>query len=85
MQTMSSRTKMKTINGDSLTPILIFRRLQGKHKFLLKVQPSMRVREGFPLSVRIQEKHIKVSGKKFRSIPIKQEKPMSIKVSSLLY
>ena len=27
---------MKTINGDSLTPILIFRRLQGKHKFLLE-------------------------------------------------
>ncbi|WP_252898065.1 hypothetical protein [Lysinibacillus sphaericus] len=36
MQTTSSRTKMKTINGDSLTPILIFRRLQGKHKFLLE-------------------------------------------------
>jgi len=27
---------MKTINGDSLTPILIFRRLQGNHKFLLE-------------------------------------------------
>lgn len=36
MQTMSSRTKMKTINGDSLSPILIFRRLQGTHKFLLE-------------------------------------------------
>lgn len=36
MQTTSSRTKMKTINGDSLTPILIFRRLQGQHKFLLE-------------------------------------------------
>ena len=36
MQITSSRTKMKTINGDSLTPILIFRRLQGKHKFLLE-------------------------------------------------
>lgn len=36
MQTTSSRTKMKTINGDSLTPILIFRRLQGKYKFLLE-------------------------------------------------
>lgn len=36
MQTTSSRTKMKTINGDSLTPILIFRRLQGTHKFLLE-------------------------------------------------
>ncbi|WP_155591754.1 chorismate-binding protein [Lysinibacillus cavernae] len=36
METTSSRTKMKTINGDSLTPILIFRRLQGTHKFLLE-------------------------------------------------
>lgn len=36
MLSMSSRTKMKTINADSLTPILIFRRLQGKHKFLLE-------------------------------------------------
>ncbi|MFJ7737824.1 chorismate-binding protein [Lysinibacillus sp. NPDC097287] len=36
MQSTSSRTKMKTINGDSLTPILIFRRLQGQHKFLLE-------------------------------------------------
>ncbi|WP_107950609.1 chorismate-binding protein [Lysinibacillus parviboronicapiens] len=36
MQTTSSRTKMKTINGDSLTPLLIFRRLQGTHKFLLE-------------------------------------------------
>lgn len=36
MQTTSSRTRMKTINGDSLTPILIFRRLQGTHKFLLE-------------------------------------------------
>lgn len=36
MQTTSSRTKMLTINGDSLTPILIFRRLQGSHKFLLE-------------------------------------------------
>lgn len=36
MQTTSSRTKMKIINGDSLTPILIFRRLQGKFKFLLE-------------------------------------------------
>lgn len=36
MQSTSSRTKMKTINGDSLTPILIFRRLQGNHKFLLE-------------------------------------------------
>lgn len=34
--TTSSRTKMKTINGDSLTPILIFRRLQGQHKFLFE-------------------------------------------------
>ncbi len=30
------RTTMKKINGDSLTPILIFRRLQGKQKFLLE-------------------------------------------------
>ncbi|PJO40344.1 chorismate-binding protein [Lysinibacillus xylanilyticus] len=36
MQSTSSRTKMKTINADSLTPILIFRRLQGNHKFLLE-------------------------------------------------
>ena len=36
MQTTSPRTKMKRLNGDSLTPILIFRRLQGKHKFLLE-------------------------------------------------
>ncbi|MEK5232693.1 chorismate-binding protein [Lysinibacillus sp. FSL K6-0232] len=36
MQTTSSRTKIKSLNGDSLTPILIFRRLQGKHKFLLE-------------------------------------------------
>jgi len=36
MQTTSSRTKMKKINGDSLTPILIFRRLQGNYKFLLE-------------------------------------------------
>ena len=27
---------MKKLNGDSLTPILIFRRLQGKQKFLLE-------------------------------------------------
>lgn len=32
----SLRTTMKKINGDSLTPILIFRRLQGKQKFLLE-------------------------------------------------
>lgn len=32
----STRTQTKKINGDSLTPILIFRRLQGKHKFLLE-------------------------------------------------
>lgn len=36
MKSTSLRTKMKTINGDSLTPILIFRRLQGQHKFLLE-------------------------------------------------
>lgn len=30
------RTTTKTINGDSLTPILIFRRLQGERKFLLE-------------------------------------------------
>lgn len=36
MLSTSSRTMMKTINGDSLTPILIFRRLQGNHKFLLE-------------------------------------------------
>lgn len=36
MQSTSLRTKMKIINGDSLTPILIFRRLQGQHKFLLE-------------------------------------------------
>lgn len=32
----SLRTTMKTINGDSLTPILIFRRLEGTQKFLLE-------------------------------------------------
>ena len=32
----SLRTTMKKINGDSLTPILIFRRLKGKQKFLLE-------------------------------------------------
>ncbi|TQR32844.1 glutamine amidotransferase [Lysinibacillus sphaericus] len=36
MQSTSSRTKMKTINADSLTPILIFRRLKGRLKFLLE-------------------------------------------------
>ncbi|MEG0450745.1 MAG: anthranilate synthase component I family protein [Lysinibacillus sp.] len=36
MELVSSRTTMKKINGDSLTPILIFRRLQGSHKFLLE-------------------------------------------------
>ncbi len=36
IDTVSLRTTMKTINGDSLTPILIFRRLQGKQKFLLE-------------------------------------------------
>lgn len=30
------RTTMRKLNGDSLTPILIFRRLQGKQKFLLE-------------------------------------------------
>ncbi|WP_368664427.1 anthranilate synthase component I family protein [Sporosarcina sp. HYO08] len=32
----SLRTTMKTFNGDALTPILIFKRLQGKRKFLLE-------------------------------------------------
>lgn len=32
----SLRTTMKKINGDSLTPILIFRRLRGRQKFLLE-------------------------------------------------
>lgn len=32
----SLRTTMKKFNGDSLTPILIFRRMQGKRKFLLE-------------------------------------------------
>jgi len=32
----SLRTTMKKINGDSLTPILIFRRMQGQRKFLLE-------------------------------------------------
>ncbi|MFJ8087546.1 chorismate-binding protein [Lysinibacillus sp. NPDC095746] len=36
MQSTSSRIKMKTINADSLTPILIFRRLKGNLKFLLE-------------------------------------------------
>lgn len=36
MTTESLRTIHKTINGDSLTPILIFRRLVGAQKFLLE-------------------------------------------------
>lgn len=32
----SLRTTMKKLNGDSLTPILIFRRMQGERKFLLE-------------------------------------------------
>jgi anthranilate synthase component I len=32
----SLRTTMKKVNGDSLTPILIFRRMQGQRKFLLE-------------------------------------------------
>ena len=32
----SLRTTMKKVNGDSLTPILIFRKMQGEHKFLLE-------------------------------------------------
>ncbi|WP_203248342.1 anthranilate synthase component I [Sporosarcina beigongshangi] len=32
----SLRTTMKKLNGDSLTPILIFRKMQGKRKFLLE-------------------------------------------------
>lgn len=39
----SLRTTMKKLNGDSLTPILIFRRMQGKRKFLLE---SSSKREG---------------------------------------
>lgn len=35
-EALGLRTTMKKINGDSLTPILIFRRLQGKQKFLLE-------------------------------------------------
>ena len=33
---MSLRTTMKKLNGDSLTPILIFRKMQGQRKFLLE-------------------------------------------------
>lgn len=36
MEKTSLRTVMKKLEGDSLTPILIFRRLRGKHKFLLE-------------------------------------------------
>lgn len=32
----SLRTTVKKLNGDSLTPILIFRKMQGKRKFLLE-------------------------------------------------
>ncbi|MFJ7935359.1 anthranilate synthase component I family protein [Sporosarcina sp. NPDC096371] len=32
----SLRTTMKKVNGDSLTPILIFRRMRGERKFLLE-------------------------------------------------
>lgn len=36
MTTVGFRTTVKKINGDSLTPVLIFKRLQGKRKFLLE-------------------------------------------------
>ncbi|NYF25596.1 anthranilate synthase component I family protein [Sporosarcina sp. JAI121] len=36
IEKMSLRTTMKKVNGDSLTPILIFRRMQGERKFLLE-------------------------------------------------
>ncbi|MER2090185.1 MAG: chorismate-binding protein [Sporosarcina sp.] len=36
IEQMSLRTTMKKVNGDSLTPILIFRRMQGERKFLLE-------------------------------------------------
>ncbi|WP_391209355.1 anthranilate synthase component I family protein [Psychrobacillus sp. L4] len=36
LEQASFRTTMKKLNGDSLTPILIFRRLKGKRKFLLE-------------------------------------------------
>ncbi|MBS7344157.1 MAG: chorismate-binding protein [Caryophanon sp.] len=36
MEKRSSRTTIHTFNGDSLTPILLFRRLQGSEKFLLE-------------------------------------------------
>lgn len=35
-EALGLRTTVKKINGDSLTPILIFRRLEGKQKFLLE-------------------------------------------------
>lgn len=59
MQTTSSRTKMKTINGDSLTPILIFRRLQGTHKFLLESSAQHEGAGRYSLSALIHEKPIK--------------------------
>ena len=36
MQKRSSRTTIHTFNGDSLTPILLFRRLAGSEKFLFE-------------------------------------------------
>ena len=36
MEKTSLRITEKKIEGDSLTPILIFRRLQGRHRFLLE-------------------------------------------------
>lgn len=36
MEKMSLRMTERKIEGDSLTPILIFRRLQGRHRFLLE-------------------------------------------------
>lgn len=36
MTKLGPRTTIHTLNGDSLTPILIFRRLDGSHKFLLE-------------------------------------------------
>ena len=36
MEKMSLRVTEKKIEGDSLTPILIFRRLHGRHRFLLE-------------------------------------------------
>ncbi|MDN4606682.1 anthranilate synthase component I family protein [Sporosarcina highlanderae] len=46
MEKTSLRITEKKIEGDSLTPILIFRRLQGRHRFLLESSSKHNERSG---------------------------------------